>query len=101
MGPGGVVGPEGLLVTVLVAGPGDHGGISGLVGPFEEGAVAVPWRGRAPHAAGAQVVDGVREVVLAVEHPDGRLVLLSVSGPEEAFASGELDESLVTVRVEP
>ncbi|WP_250448437.1 hypothetical protein [Actinotalea sp. C106] len=100
-GAWGRVAPGGLLLTVLSVEAGSHRGVDGLAGPYEAGTVEVAWRGSASHRTGSRAADGVREIALAVEHPDGYLLLLSVSGPQGAFMSGELQEALSTVRVAP
>jgi len=93
----GALGDDGVVVTVLEAAPGTHGGIEQFRPSVPEG--EAEWSGHRAHAAGAAVVDGVRELVLVVEAPDGALVVLSVCGPEDAFASGSLAEAFRTARV--
>lgn len=96
-GAWGVLGPGGLVITVMTVAPGDHQGVVGLRGPFEgAAAVDVPWPGPGDHVAGWQETDGVRELLLAAELRDGRLVVLSLSGPVVAFADGELADAFAT-----
>lgn len=95
----GALAPGSLVVTVLTAQAGTHGGVD----QFRE---SVPtqdpaeWSGGREHASGAQVRAGVREMVLVTEAGDGDLVILSVSGPPDAFASGALTEVFRSARVE-
>src|SRR5699024_10324371 len=96
----GAVAAGNLVVAVMTAAPGDHGGVDALAGPFEgDRAIEVPWNGPAPHVAGWQEGDGVHARLLAAELPDGRLAVLSLSGPSAAFEDGELEASLSTVRL--
>jgi len=94
----GVVAPGPVVVTVFSAAAGSHGGLDSVAAtiPRDEG---VTWSGRAAHAVGAEVTDGVRDLMLAVETSDGDLVILSVSAPVAAFDSGTLQESFRTARV--
>lgn len=90
--------PSSVMVTVLTAAAGTHGGVD----QFGESVPQDPvtWSGDTAHAAGSRVADGVRELVLVTETGAGDLVILSVSGPEESFASGELTEAFRTATVE-
>ncbi|MCL3863199.1 hypothetical protein [Actinotalea sp. K2] len=97
-GAWGAVARGGVVVTVMTAAPGTHGGLASVVGPWES-TDEVVWDGRADHVDGVSEVSGVREVMLAVELGDGTLAMLSVSGPVGSFASGELDELFRTARL--
>lgn len=90
----GMVAPGSVVVTVLVT--GDHGGVAEVDLPGEDPAL---WAGERAHTAGLRVTGEVRELVLVAESGDGALVVLSVSGPPEAFASGSLAEAFRTARV--
>lgn len=95
----GALAPGGLVVTVLTVRAGTHGGV-------EQYGASVPtdaearWSGGREHASGSGTRDGVREDVLVVEASDGALVVLSVAGPTEAFASGELAAAFAAARVD-
>lgn len=91
--------PGSVMVTVLTAAAGSHGGVAQFERSVPQDEPAV-WAGDREHAAGARVVDGVRELVLVTQTTAGDLVILSVSGPEDAFTSGELAEAFRTLRVE-
>lgn len=95
----GVLAPGSVVVTVLTAAAGTHGGVAQVEGSVPDDEPA-PWAGRVPHASGAAEADGQREMVLVVETDDGDLVVLSVCGPVEAFDSGSLAEAFRTARVE-
>lgn len=97
-GAWGRVAPDALVVTVLTADAGQHGGLTGVTGPFDRDS-QIDWDGRRPHLAGAATTGGIRELVLVTQTDEGDLVLLSVSGPVEAFASGALEEAFRTARV--
>lgn len=88
----GALGSRGVAVTVLSAAAGTHPGVEALRAsvPSQE---AAEWAGDRAHAAGAEVIDHVRELVLVVEAEDGDLVILSVCGPTTAFRSGSLVEA--------
>lgn len=94
----GAVAPGLVVVTVFTAAAGSHGGLDSVAAtiPRDED---VTWSGRAAHAIGVEVTDGVRDLMLAVETSDGDLVILSVSAPVAAFDSGTLQESFRTARV--
>ena len=49
---------------------------------------------------GERVVDGVRELMLAVESDAGDLVILSVSAPQDSFDSGTLLDAFRTARLD-
>lgn len=97
-GAWGRVAPDALVVTVLTADAGRHGGLTGVTGPFDRDS-QIEWDGRRPHLAGAATAGGIRELVLVTQTDEGDLVLLSVSGPVEAFASGSLEEAFRAARV--
>lgn len=94
----GALAPGSLVVTVLTAEAGSHGGVAQFEGsvPGEDDAL---WAGDGEHAAGSRTADDLRELVLVVESGDGDLVVLSVSGPPDAFASGSLAEAFRTAQV--
>lgn len=94
----GRIAPEEVVVTVLAAPSGTHGGVRSVSGPFEGEAVDLVWRG-GEHRAGVSTDDGVVEAVLVVEAPDGHLVVLSVSGPVGALSRDEALDVLRTVRL--
>jgi|GEM_PF-2716563 len=96
-GAWGVTAPGPVVVTVLTAAAGTHGGVASVRASIPPGDVG--WDGSRDHAAGEVVADGVRELMLAVESDDGDLVILSVSAPEDAFASGSLLEAFRTARL--
>lgn len=88
-GAWGEVAPGAVVVTVLTAAAGTHGGLDSVRGSVPTGEAG--WDGRRDHAVGEEVLpDGVRVLMLAVESDAGDLVIVSVSGPEEAFESGSL-----------
>lgn len=91
--------PGSVMVTVLTAEAGTHGGVDqfGRSVPQDEPA---PWADGRDHASGARVLEGVRELVLVTQTSTGDLVIVSVSGPQDAFESGELVEAFRTLRVE-
>ena len=94
----GVLAPGSVVVTVLTAQVGSHGGVAQFEGsvPGEDDTL---WSGDREHASGSRLVDGLRELVLVVEAADGDLVVLAVSGPRDAFASGSLEKAFRTARV--
>lgn len=100
-GAWGAVAPGDVVVTVMTAPAGAHAGVASVTGPFSAGRLDPPWPGPAPHRAGVHVADGVREGVLALEAPDGHLVILSVSGPSDALDAAVAGATLRTVRVRP
>lgn len=87
-----------LVVTVLTAEAGSHGGVDQFADSVPDGPAA-DWADDREHASGSRVVDGVRELVLVTETGEGALVILSVSGPQAAFGSGELAEAFRTADV--
>lgn len=93
----GVLAPGSVVVTVLTAEAGSHGGVA----QFEDSVPAgeAVWSGDREHASGSRTVDDLRELVLVVEAEGGDLVVLSVSGPRSAFASGSLAEAFRTARI--
>lgn len=95
----GVLAPGSVVVTVLTAAAGTHGGVAQVEGSVPDDEPA-PWAGGREHASGTRVTGDVHELVLVTETGTGELVILSVAGPEEAFASGELAEAFRTARVE-
>jgi hypothetical protein len=98
-GAWGAVAPGAVVVTVLSAEAGRHGGIASVrdsVPTSEE----ITWSGNEDHVAGMQVADGVRELILAAVSDSGDLVILSVSAPQDAFASGTLDEAFRTAQLD-
>lgn len=94
----GRLAPGSVVVTVLTAEAGTHGGVDQFAASVPDGGAAA-WAGGREHASGSRVVDGVRELVLVTVAGDGALVVLSVSGPQAAFASGELTEAFRTADV--
>lgn len=98
-GAWGAVAPDDVLVTVMTAPVGSHGGVASVTGPFDVGRLEPPWRGDEPHRAGIHVADGVREGVLALEAPDGHLVVLSFSGPVEVLDETTVASALRSVRL--
>ena len=98
VGVWGRLAPESLVVTVLTAEAGSHGGVDQFASSVPDGPAA-EWADDREHASGSRVVDGVRELVLVTETSDGALVVLSVSGPQAAFGSGELAEAFRTADV--
>lgn len=97
-GAWGAMAPGPVVVTVLTAKEGTHGGVAAIAESMPD-AGDVEWDGRQDHAVGTDVADGVRELMLAVESDDGDLVILSVSGPVSAFDSGTLEEAFRTSRL--
>lgn len=95
----GRLAPGSVMVTVLTAAAGAHGGVEQFERSVPQDGPA-EWSGSQAHASGSRVVDGVRELVLVTQTDEGDLVILSVSGPQSAFASGELAEAFRTARVE-
>lgn len=91
-GAWGVVAPTAVVVTVMTTKPGTHGGLT-AVGASIPSVPGVQWDGAQRHVAGVVVGDGVRELLLVLEAPGGELVIVSVSGPPEAFDSGTLQEA--------
>ena len=79
----------------MTAEAGTHGGLT-AVGASIPSVPGVDWDGAQRHVAGAVVGDGVRELLLVLEAPGGDLVIVSVSGPPEAFDSGTLQEAFRT-----
>lgn len=98
-GAWGEMAPGAVLVTVLTAASGTHGGVDAVRDSIPS-ADGIAWDGNRDHATGQQVSGGVRELMLAVEADDGDLVIVSVSAPEEAFESGTLLEAFRTARVD-
>ena len=98
-GAWGAVAPGAVVVTVLAADAGTHGGVASVRESVPE-SDDVTWSGSEDHVAGEQVADGVRELILAAVSDSGDLVILSVSAPEDAFGSGALYEAFRTARVE-
>ena len=94
----GAVTADAVVVSVLTAAAGTHDGLDAVSGPFDE-AHSLGWDGAQPYRAGWQESDGVRELVLVVERGDGALVMLSVSGPVAAFASGALAAAFFGARL--
>jgi hypothetical protein len=94
----GALAPGSVVVTVLTTEAGGHGGVAQFEGsvPGEDEAL---WAGDGEHASGSRTTDGLRELVLVTETSDGDLVVLSVSGPVDAFASGSLVEAFRTAEV--
>lgn len=90
----GVLAPGSVVVTVLTAEAGSHGGVAQFEGSVPAGEAV--WSGDREHASGSRTVDDLRELVLVVEADGGDLVVLSVSGPRSAFASGSLAEAFRT-----
>lgn len=97
-GAWGVMAPGPVVVSVLSATAGTHGGVASVRASIPEG--DLEWDGDREYAAGELVADGVRELMLAVESDEGALVIVSVSGPEDAFASGALLEAFRTARLD-
>lgn len=98
-GAWGAVAPDDVLLTVMTAPAGAHGGVASVTGPFDAGRLDPPWPGDVPHRAGTHVVDGVREGVLALEAPDAHLVILSLSGPTDVLDAATVTRTLRTVRL--
>jgi hypothetical protein len=98
-GAWGAVAPGAVVVTVLSAEAGSHGGIASVRESVPT-SQDVDWSGDEDHVAGEQVAQGVRELILAAVSDSGELVILSVSAPENAFRSGTLDEAFRTARVD-
>ena len=94
-GAWGVVAPTAVVVTVMTTKAGTHGGLT-AVGASIPSVPGVQWDGAQRHVAGVVVGDGVRELLLVLEVPGGELVIVSVSGPLEAFDSGTLQEAFRT-----
>lgn len=97
-GAWGAMAPGAVVVTVLTADDGTHGGVASVRDSIPE-SDEVTWASGRDHAAGEVVDGGVRELMLAVEC-EGDLVILSVSGPEDAFDSGSLLEAFRTALVD-
>lgn len=93
----GALAPGSVVVTVLTAEAGGHGGVAQFADSVPT--AEAPWSGDREHASGSRTVDDLRELVLVVEAGDGELVVLSVSGPRSAFASGSLSEAFRTARI--
>lgn len=93
----GVLAPGSVVVTVLTAEAGSHGGVAQFEGSVPAGEAL--WSGDREHASGSRTVDDLRELVLVVEADDGDLVVLSVSGPASAFDSGTLTEAFRTAEI--
>lgn len=97
-GAWGEMAPGPVVVTVLTADAGTHGGVASVRASIPAGDVT--WAGGREHAVGEVVNDGVRELMLAVESDEGDLVIVSVSGPEDAFDSGSLVAAFESLDVE-
>lgn len=95
----GRLAPGSVVVTVLTAGPGAHGGLEQFRASVPQDD-PVEWAGRRDHASGARVSGEDRELVLVTETEAGDLVILSVSGPADAFESGQLTEAFRTATVQ-
>lgn len=94
----GSLAPGSVVVTVLTAQAGSHGGVAQFEGSVPDADEAL-WAGDREHASGGRTVEDLRELVLVVESGDGDLVVLSVSGPLDAFASGSLEDAFRTAQV--
>ncbi|KGM15100.1 hypothetical protein N867_12050 [Actinotalea fermentans ATCC 43279 = JCM 9966 = DSM 3133] len=94
----GRLAPGSVVVTVLTAEAGAHGGVEQFRASVPQDD-AVDWTGGREHASGARVSGDDRELVLVTETEAGDLVVLSVSGPEDAFESGQLTQAFRTATV--
>lgn len=98
-GAWGVTGRGGVLLTVMTAPEGAHGGAAPLATPAGATAEELRWPGREPHVVAGWLAEDVREGVLVVELPDGHLLLLSLSGPADVLPADVVQEVLRTVTV--
>ena len=98
-GAWGAVAPEGVVLSIFTARLPEGTGPDVLAALPASDDVALA--GRAEHVTGSRLVNGIRELMLvALDVEEDLLLIVGVSGPERAFASGTLVEAFRTLEVE-